>query len=200
VAVAAAVASPLSGGASQADAPREVPKEVRALVGTYTGSWTLYGIDGQGAVVKRMTWTDTLKTRATEVKGDRAYVTWTNEQTFEGPRGTPRKVEGKEGYLLTKDGALGDYFVEMHGQTTRMVRLGDNVWTGTLPASAPELAGLGFPRGASGQHVVVKVVTKEQGVETHRISRLSTVTWTDKDGKEHVLQFVSLQGYHKRQL
>ena len=47
--------------------------------------------------------------------------------------------------------------------------------------------------------MLVKVVTKEQGVETHRISRVTTVSWKDKEGKEQTLQFVSLQGYHKRQ-
>jgi hypothetical protein len=46
---------------------------------------------------------------------------------------------------------------------------------------------------------VIKVVTKEQGVETHRISRLTTVSWKDKEGKERWLQFLSLQGSHKRQ-
>ncbi len=38
-----------------------------------------------------------------------------------------------------------------------------------------------------------------QGAETHWISRLTTVSWKDKAGKERWLQFVSLQGYHKRQ-
>jgi hypothetical protein len=46
--------------------------------------------------------------------------------------------------------------------------------------------------------VVVKVVTKENNLETHRISRVSTVRWKDKEGKERVTQFVSLQGYHQR--
>jgi hypothetical protein len=73
------------------------------------------------------------------------------------------------------------------------------VWGYAVPASAQELGQLGFPKDALGQHVLIKVVTKERGVETHRISRLSTVNWKDKDGKEHWLQFVSLQGFHKRQ-
>jgi hypothetical protein len=81
-----------------------------------------------------------------------------------------------------------------------MVKVGENVWSYTTPpAAAQELGRLGFPKDATGQHVLVKVVTKEQGVETHRISRLTTVNWKDKEGKERVLQFVSLQRYHKRQ-
>jgi hypothetical protein len=80
-----------------------------------------------------------------------------------------------------------------------MVKLGDNVWSYAAPAAGQELIRLGFPKGASGQHVLVKVITKEQGIETHRISRVTTVSWKDKEGKEQTLQFVSLQGYHKRQ-
>jgi hypothetical protein len=187
-----------SGADDQAGSDK-VPKEVRALEGTYTGSWIMYGVDDKGEVVKKMAWTDTMKAVGSEVKGERAQVTTTDEMTFEGAKAPPFKVEGKEGYFLKKDGGLSDYFIETFGQVNRLVKVGDNVWSYTATASAPELTRLGFPKEASGQHVVVKVVGKEQGVETHRICRLSTVTWADKSGKERVLQFVSLQGYHKRQ-
>ena len=196
----AAWALSLAAGADQkADAPKEVPKEVRALEGTYTGSWTMYGMDEKGEIVKRMAWTDTMKAVGAEVQGDRAWVSTSDEMTFEGGQIPPFKVQGQEGYFLKKDGGLGDYFIDTLGQTHRMVQVGENVWSYTTPAAAQELGRLGFPKGASGRHVFVKVVAKEQGVETHRISRLSTVTWMDKEGKERVSQFVSLQGYHKRQ-
>ncbi len=198
--LAAAWALSFSAGADQKpDAPKEVPKEVHALVGTYTGSWTMFGIDEKGEVVKRMAWTDTIKAEKPEVKGDRAYVSTTDEMTFEGGKIPPFKVQGTEGYFLKKDGGLGDYFIETFGQVNRLAKLQDNVWSYATPATEQELVRLGFPKAATGQHVVVKVVGKEQGVETHRVSRLSTVTWTDKGGKERVSQFVSLQGYHKRQ-
>ena len=58
---------------------------------------------------------------------------------------------------------------------------------------------MGFPKGAAGRHVVVKVITNEAGVETHRISRVTTVSWRDHEGKERWSQFVSLQGFHKRE-
>lgn len=196
---AAWAARPFAAAEPAADPPKDVPKEVRAIEGTYAGAWTMYGIDDKEEVVKRAAWTDTLKTTGTEVKDGRAAVSWVNEQTFEGAKGPPRKTEGKEGYFLAKDGMLGDYFIEMFGQTTRMVRIAENVWSYASAIDARDMAALGFPKGATGQHVLVKVVTKEQGVETHRITRLSTVTWTAKDGKERTLQFVSLQGHHKRQ-
>jgi hypothetical protein len=184
--------------AHRKDAPASPPKEVRDIAGTYTGSWAMYGIDEKGAVVKRMAWTDTVKAENPEVKGDRAFVTMTDEMTFEGGKIPPFKTKGTEGYFLTKDGGLGDYFVEVGGKLNRMVKVSDNVSSYVAPAEARDLGMLGFPKDASGQHVLVKVVTTEQGVETHRITRLTTVSWKDKDGKERWQQFVSLQGFHKR--
>jgi len=175
------------------------PQAVRELAGTYTGSWTMFGIDESGKTVKRLAWTDIIKADNPEVKGDRAFVSTTDEMTFEGGQIPPYKIQGKEGYFLKKDGGLGEYFIEIAGQTNRLVKVGDNVWSYSTPAAADDLGRLGFPKGASGQHVLVKVVTKEQGVETHRISRLTTVSWQDKEGKERWLQFISLQGFHKRQ-
>jgi hypothetical protein len=179
--------------------PTRVPQEVLALAGVYIGSWTMYGIDDKGQVVQKMAWTDTMTAAGPEVKGGRAFVTTTDEMKFDGAKGPPFKVEGKEGYFLSKDGGLGDYFIEANGQVQRVTRLGTNVWTYAAPAAEAELSRLGFPRGASGQHVVVKVVTADQGVETHRISRVTTVNWKDKDTQDRALQFVSLQGHHRRQ-
>ncbi|HEV2876540.1 MAG TPA: hypothetical protein VGW09_04625, partial [Nitrososphaeraceae archaeon] len=39
----------------------QIPKEVKDVVGTYTGSWTIYGLDANGQVIKQMAWTETLK-------------------------------------------------------------------------------------------------------------------------------------------
>ena len=176
-----------------------VPKEVRALEGTYTGAWTMYGIDGKGDIVKRMAWTDTMKAANAEIQGDRAFVRTTDEMTFAGDQIPPMKVAGKEGYFVNEQGGLGDYFIETNGQTYRMVKVGENVWSYSTAADARELSRLGFPESASGKHVLVKVVTTEQGLETHQISRLTTVSWKDKEGKDRTLQFITLQGFHKRQ-
>jgi hypothetical protein len=191
--------SPSAGDDRKAEKSKEIPKEVRALQGTWTGSWTMFGIDDRGEVVKRMTWTDTMKAGSPRVQGGRAFVTTTDEMTFKGGKTPPLKVEGKEGYFLKKDSGLGDSFIEMSGQVSRLAKLRDNVWSYATQATQRDLVGLGFPKGATGEHVVVKVVGKEQGVETHRVSRLTTVRWQDKGGKDRVLQFISLQGHHRRQ-
>jgi hypothetical protein len=182
----ACLMSPSAGADPQVAAAAEVPKEVRALEGTYTGSWTMYGIDEKGEVVKRMAWTDTMTASGSEVAGDRALVSTMDEMTFEGGQIPPFKVPGKEGYFLNKDGGLGDYFIEAAGQTSRLQKIGANVWTCTTPAMAQELGRLGFPKDASAQHVLVKVVTDEQGVETHRISRLGQAMLERNLHSQHV--------------
>ena len=124
LALAIAVGWP-GGGPIQAPA---VPKEVRDLEGNYTGTWTMYGIDQKGEVVKRASWTDTLKATGATVKGDRAFVTWSCEQVFDGGR-PPRKSEGKEGFFIKKDGAVGESYLETFGQTTRLTKLSPTSWS-----------------------------------------------------------------------
>jgi len=187
-----------SKAAPSAGSEAPIPKEVAALQGTYTGSWTSFGIDAQGQVVRRMAWTDSMKAQLPVREGGRAYVATVDEMRIEG-RPTPMKVEGKEGYFLNPDGKLGDYFIETFGQVYRMHRLSDEVWSYTVAAQPQELVQLGFPKGASGRHVVVKVINQEAGAETHRITRVTTVNWKDGDGKERWIQYVSLQGFHRRQ-
>ncbi len=179
--------------------PTQIPKEVSDVTGTYTGSWTSYALDANGQVVKQAAWTDTMKAENPVVEKNRAFVTTTDEMTFEGGRIPPIKVPGREGYTLNTDGSLNEYFIETYGQTFKMQKLSDNVWAYTVSATPQELARLGAGNAVSAQHVLVKVITFEQGVETHNISRLTTVRWKDASGREHTTQFVSLQGQHKRQ-
>ena len=190
--------SPVVGVAQQTDTSQAVPEEVLALEGTFSGAWTMYGIDAKGEIVENMAWTDTLVASEAQIEGDRAFVFTTDEMVFQGGQIPPFTVQGREGYYLDEEGGVGPYFIETMGQMYRMVEVGESVWSYTAPAAAQELGRLGFPGNASGQHVLVKVVTREQGVETHRISRLTVVNWKDDEGRQQVTQFVSLQGSHQR--
>ena len=183
-------------GLCQGDA-KPVPKEVEAISGTFTGTWTMYGVDGQGQVIKRGSWVDTMKAERPVMKDDRAYVTTVDEMIFEG-RPTPMKIDGREGYIISREGGLGDYFIETFGQVIRMQQIAPDTWVYSTPANPRELAPLGFANVSSGRHVVVKVVSREEDVETHRITRVTTVNWKDQDGKDRWIQYVSLQGVHKR--
>ena len=176
-----------------------VPQAVRDLEGTYVGSWTLFGIDEESKVVKLASWTDTIKAENPQIDDEQAYVLTTSEMVFDGSDAPPMKFAGKEGYFLMPDGSLGDYFVETFGQISKSTQLGENVWISVTPASAEDLASYRLPNDSSGQHVLVKVVTSEEGVEIHRITRVTTVNWTDQAGQERSTQFVSLQGFHQRQ-
>jgi len=177
----------------------QIPKEAKDLVGTYTGSWTVYGLDANGQVIKQAAWTDTLKADNPVVEKSRVFVTTNDEMIFEGGRIPPMKVAGKEGYLLNSNGSLGEYFIETYGQTYKMQKLGENVSAYSVPAAPQELARLGAANVLSAQHTLIKVVTFEQGVETHNISRLTTVRWKDANSNERTTQFISLQGRHQRQ-
>ena len=190
--------SPHTNGYGQ-NTSNQIPKEVSDLTGDFSGSWTIFGIDERGQAVKRMAWTDTIKAEKPVTKGDRAYVTTTDEMTFEDGRIPQKSVKGTEGYFLNKDGSLGDYFIESFGQVYRVRKLEKNVWTYAMPGSPQELAQLGFTNVIWGQHVVVTVITQEQGRETHQITRVTTVNWKDAEGKERWIQYVSLQGVYRRQ-
>ena len=181
-------------GSSQA-----VPEAVRALEGTYVGSWTLFGIDEESNVVKLTSWTDAIKAENAQMDDEQAYVLTTSEMAFDGSDAPPVEFTGREGYFLMPDGSLGDYFTETFGQVSKSTQVGENVWISVTPASAEDLASYRLPSDSSGQHVLVKVVTSEEGVEIHRISRVTTVNWIDQTGQDRSIQFVSIQGFHKRQ-
>ncbi|MDQ3711631.1 MAG: hypothetical protein M3388_05380, partial [Acidobacteriota bacterium] len=173
------------------------PAEVQAIVGTYTGAWTLYGINDKGEVIKQLAYTDVMKAENPTAATDRVFVSTMDVMTFEGGKIPPKNVPGKEGYLLNKDGSLGDYYIETYGQTIRFQKLDKDSWIYSTPAVGREFPALG-DKFLSDSHVFVKTVTSEQGIETHHNMRLTTVRWTGADGKEMAKQFVSLQGQHKK--
>jgi hypothetical protein len=178
--------------------PLAVPKEVQNVTGTYSGSWILYTLDANAQVIKQYAWVDTMKADKPVVEKGRAFVTTSDQMFFEGGKIPPMKVAGKEGYLINTDNSLGDYFIETYGQTYKMQKLAENVFVYSLPVPARELSTLGVHGVISAQHTLIKVVTFEQGIETHNISRLTTVLWKDAAGKEQTTQFISLKGRHQK--
>lgn len=178
---------------------QEVPKEVKALTGTYSGSWIMYGIASDGKIVEKMKWTDTIEAKNPAIKDGRAFVTTVDKMKFEGGI-PPQEIKGTEGYFLDEDGTLGDYYFESFGQVFKMIKLGKQTWVYSMTANPGRLSFLGFNNVILGRHVVVKEVTEEDGTEFHRISRVTTVNWKSQDGKSKWKQFVSLRGYHKRMI
>lgn len=176
-----------------------VPQAVRDMAGNFAGSWTMFGLDEEGQAVKVVSWTDTVQAENPQIDGDRAYVLVTDEMVYEDNNIPPMQLTWNEGYFLMPDGTLGDQFVESYGQITKFNQLRENVWITVTPVSPQELENYRLPNISSGQHIMNKVVTRDEGLETHRITRVTTVNWTDPAGQERSTQFVSLQGVHQRQ-
>jgi hypothetical protein len=176
---------------------KKIPAEVQTLVGTYTGAWTLYGINDKGEVIKQLAYTDVMKAENPTVAADRVYVSTMDAITFEGGKVPPANIPGKEGYLLNKDGSLGDYYLENSGRTIRFQKLDKDSHIYSTPAGGGEFP-LISDKFLSGVHVLVRTITFDHGIETHHVTRLTTVCWTGADGKEMAKQFVSLQGQHKK--
>ena len=170
--------------------------DVAQLSGTYAGSWQTYALDRSGRIAAQAAWVDTMFARDPVEEPGRTYVITTDNMTFSGGRIPPMRVTGREGYLRNPDGSWGEYFVESMGQTTQMRRIATDTWVAVSSATPRELVALGDD--ASARHVLVKVVSTENGVETHRISRVTTVHWRDASGALRAAQYVSLQGEHRR--
>jgi hypothetical protein len=176
----------------------EIPKEIQSLVGSYHGEWAAYGVDSVGQIIKTTSWVDTITLSDPVIESNRVYAYTEDKMYFNGGLVPPMKVSGIEGYFLNDDGSLGDYFFEIYGQVYRMHELNNNTWVYAMPGSPQEMANFGFTDIISAQHVVVKVVAQEDGTEMHRITRISTVNWKDKDGRKRWIQYTSLEGFHKR--
>jgi hypothetical protein len=183
---------------AQKDESRPIPKEVQQILGNYKGAWTSFGLNEKGEVVKQASWTDVIKAENPVFSGDRVSVTTNDEMTFEGGKIPPMKIQSKEGFFINGDGVLGDYFIETFGQTYRLQKLNEAARAYAAVASPREYSMLGKVNIVSAQHVLVKVVTFENGIETHSISRVTTVEWKDVAGALRTTQFVSLQGRHQR--
>lgn len=176
----------------------KMPKELTELTGTFSGTWTMSGINEKGEVVPRMKWDDVITISKPTLEKDRIVVNVIYEMKFIEPKYPTRKTTFKEGFFLKGDGSLGEYFIDMNGSIIRMIRLAEDVWTYTAEASSQELGMLGFPAGSTGKHVLVKVITRDGEKMAHRITRVSTVKYKDKTGQTKTLQYVSMQGVHER--
>ena len=176
-----------------------VPRAAAKLEGVYRGTWTLYRVDERGAPAKSATWRDVLTASDARIENERALVSTVDRITFDDRRTPPMTVRGAEGYFLTRNGAPGRYFVEVKGTTYRARKVDKNTWVYVMTLSPADLVRLGFERPLAGRHTIVKAVTEEDGVETHRITRLSTVNWEDAKGRSRWTQYVSLVGMHRRE-
>ncbi len=59
-----------AGGRLPASSHVDVPREVKALEGTYTGSWSMRGLNAEGQVVQLAAWTDEMVASGAATDGE----------------------------------------------------------------------------------------------------------------------------------
>lgn len=171
---------------------------VKKIVGTYTGNWTMYGIES-GIIVEKAAWTDVLTAGNPKLGNGRAYVDVSDVMTFQD--GSVRTSNFLEGYLENSDKTAGERFYEIHGNIMKFKKLTDNDWTYHSVPDLGELWFLGFtsPQNViSSSHVTTKSTTYEGVIDTDHVTRVTTVQWSGDDGSIKSIQFVSMKGEHRR--
>lgn len=172
---------------------------ITEMVGTYTGDFEMYGLDGGDQAITVMTWTDTAVATNPRIEGDRAVVDVHEEMVVD--QSTTYEMDWLEGVLIEADGSAGSRFIDMNGIVTIQTEVEPGhfeyqqdldeydhyYWDNITPVNL-----------VSGYHVMNKIVTDVQGVETHEITRTTYVDYEDQGGTIISVEFVSLQGTHEK--
>lgn len=194
--VAGCSSSSKTDGSSTTDASVPEKDPLEAIAGTYTGEWTLFGVDADGATRTVSHWTDVVTTADPVLQADRTYLSCTDTMTFDGMT-QPIVVTWTEGFMLEPDGSVGPRYFEQRGQIVVENQIAPGIFSYAQTATSQELAQLGFTNSTEGGHVTVKVVTTDEGIDTERITRISTVKWTDAAGAVQTTQMTTMQGWHR---
>lgn len=173
-----------------------VPERVKQMEGEFAGKWTSFAYR-DGKTVERVSWTDTLVCDGLLVVGNKASVNFQSESVFPN-QSSPRERNWKEGYFLNEDGGVGDRYVEFFGNVRRLKQVSPTTWVYSIPMATAEFKQMGFNRAVAGEHVVIMVERKESGIDTRRLTRITSVVERDASDQEKTVQFISLQGFHKR--
>jgi hypothetical protein len=181
-------------GVSFTTPAQDLKSALKKIEGTYVGEWTAYKPDAQGLTVPTVTWKDTVVSRQVVQTKTEAAVVLDEAMRFDNPRIPAMRFSLKEGYLLDDKGAPTTYFIEVQGKRMLVQSLGSDTFVYNTQPEAQELARMGFTNVRNSLHTMVKVVTTVGGLETHKITRLTTVVLAD--GKHY--QFVSLAGTHQK--
>lgn len=174
----------------------KLPQPVQDMEGTFNGEWTSYKYEG-GKSVEKTSWSDTLVCENLRVVSGKSVVDFTANSSFDDGAIT-RLREWKEGYFLTNKGDIEERYVEYFDTLIRLKKISDTTWAYSIPMSTPEFPQMGFENAIRGEHIVIMVDQKESGVDTRRLTRITSVVHKDDNGKDTTTQFVSLKGYHKR--
>jgi len=174
----------------------KLPQQVQDMEGTFKGKWTSYKYEG-GRAVKKSSWTDTLVCDNLRKVAGKTVVDFNATSIFE-ENSITRTRSWKEGYFLTDTGEVDERYVEYFDTLIRLKKISDTTWVYSIPMATPEFDQMGFNSAIRGEHIVIMVDQKESGVDTRRLTRITSVVHKDDDGNETTTQFVSLRGFHRR--
>jgi len=179
--------------AHQAQA-QDAAAAVKKLEGVYAGEWTMYRLGDKAQPMPAGSWKDTLTSKEVTITKAEAAVAINIAMRFDNPRIPAMKFNSREGYTLDAKGKPQAYFIEMNGQRVIAQEVGPNTYAYTSKPDAQELGRLGLGQAKDAWHTTVKAVVLVQGVETHKITRLTTAVLADGS----IQQFVSLSGFHTK--
>jgi len=165
------------------------------IEGTYEGEWTMYRVEA-GEPVASASWTDVLTAGPAVDEADRASVEVTDVMTFGD--GTERTSVMREGYLKEPgtDQAANRYY-QFDDTMVVYHQLSPHDWTFWTEPTEGELWALGFnpAQVVSASHVTTRSTTE---LGTDHVTRVTTIVYNDDTGQPRAIQFVSLQGTHRR--
>lgn len=173
-----------------------IEDEINKLTGTFMGEWTAYKLDENGSIVKSYSWIDTLRATDPVITESEAYITVRGFMHFDDPNIPPYKIQFKEGFKVN-DGKIGEHFYTIMGVESIENKVAENTYIISNDISPFELQQLGFKTMTTGVHTSIKVILNIDGKEIHKISRISTITWTENNEKKEI-QFLSMEGKHTR--
>ena len=174
-----------------------VEDEINKLRGNFSGEWTAFKKDATGNIVKSVSWKDTLTTSEPIANDTIIYVDVQSKMTFDNPHIPAYEMQFKEGFYV-KDKKIVKHFFTYMNNEVEQIKLDNNTYVYSQKVEAHEFPQMGFNNATEGTHTVVKVIINIDGHEIHKIKRITTILWKDKNLSLQNIQFVSLSGYHKK--
>jgi hypothetical protein len=174
---------------------QSLKERIKNISGKYVGEWTVYKyLDGE--IVKSVSWKDTLISSNPVIKESIAYLTINSTMTFDNPHIPKYSMMFKEGYELSSGGNISHFF-EVNGVKSYEYKISDNTFIVSQPITQNELSQLGFSNVKEAYNTIVKIRLSINGKEVHQNTRISTIILQNQ-GKEEIIQFESLKGYHQK--
>ena len=197
-------AEPAAGVAKGAEPAKELTRPAalafveERLVGTFTGEWTLFALDGHDKAQPAHSFTDVATGSNPRIEQGRAIVDVTVTMNMGGDA-PPTQLDFVEGVIVRHGGERGDYFVDIGGHVQIYKEVKPDVWETQAPLTPRDYQVMA---NVTAENVIVgwkrstKVVSSREGAERHDITVLTHVEYRNPEGEVVTAEFTSMAGYH----